>query len=160
MNIETFGDIQRNSATSFLGALVAGSKRRFIASARLLEWSSPILVALEDFGVAKSTDIWPLFSSFEILCVRYQNERYSAQIPLFPEPDRAPDEQWQQYYYWILLPHLLQDDSIVRNVLRAVGALPTVNNTLAVDSIRQYFSDMTLPRHKPPWAPEDIPTLR
>lgn len=160
MNIETFAEFQRSSATSFVGALVSGCKRKFVASARLLEWSSPILTTLETFGEKKSIDVWQLLSSFEILCVRYQNERYSPQSSLFPEPDRAPDELWQRYYYWILLPHLLQSDTAVRNVLRAVGALPTADTKLVTAAIRQHFSDMTLPNHMPLWAPEDVPTHR
>ena len=37
---------------------------------------------------------------------------------------RQEDERWSRYFHHVLLPHLLQNDELVRNVLRAVTRCP------------------------------------
>ena len=51
-------------------------------------------------------------------------------------------------------PTLLQDDELVRNVLRALGAIPCTDAKLAVLALTATLTNMTLPAQRPPWAPE------
>lgn len=159
MDIEQLSQVQRECAPAMMGALVNGARRRFLASARLLEWRSPDIQFLEEFGIQRPIELCPLLKAFDVLCARYRERFWSPQIGLFEKMGEAPDEVWSRYFYWTLLPHVLQDDSLVRNILRSVGGLPTNNHTSARDAVRQYFVDTSLPTGKPLWAPEDILTL-
>lgn len=160
MNIDQFAQAQQECAQAMLGALVSGARRRFLCSARLLEWRSPTIESLESLGIQNAVDLWPLFGAFGVLCERYREALYNPQQPLFDRVRAAQDEAWSQYYYLIFLPCALQDDNLVRNVLRSVGGLPSSDLSLAQDAVRQHFTDMTLPTQKPAWAPEDVLTHR
>lgn len=159
MRIEDLAKAQQEGAGPMLGALVNGARRRFLASARLLEWNSPVVQSLESFGIHKGIELWPLLDAFAELCARYREHFYSPQQSLLDRIRNGPDEVWAQWFYWKFLPCVLQDDSLVRNVLRSVGGLPTADAALSRSAVRQCFADMTLPTEKPLWAPEDVLTF-
>lgn len=155
MNKLQLQQAQRQAAPAMLGALVAGASRRFVASARLVEWHSPIINSLSRLGMDGPVKMWSLLAPFDVLCARYRETLYTPQRQLFDQASNSPDELWANYYYRILLPHVLQDNSLVRNTLRCVGGLPTEDVRMTQEAILQYFTELPLPDTAPPWAPEE-----
>ena len=100
-------------------------------------------------------DVWPLLTPFSVLTERYATQLFSPQESLFQVPSEKQDEKWGRYFHQILVPHLIASDEVVRNVLRAVRALPSQHPEQAAVALSQHFTEMTLPDTSPPWAPED-----
>jgi hypothetical protein len=92
---------------------------------------------------------------YSVVCDRYTDAFYSPQAKLFPNPADDEGAKWGRYFHHVLVPHLLLDDEFVRNVLRAMMAIPCKSPQLARDALVQRVSEMTLPETQPPWAPED-----
>tara|TARA_A100001391_G_scaffold65342_1_gene40931 strand:+ start:22000 stop:22479 length:480 start_codon:yes stop_codon:yes gene_type:complete len=155
MHIDNFRAYQQEGAKSQLYSLVMSCRRRFLKAARLLEVNSPALEKLTAFGVSSSVDVWPLLSPFSVLAERYVEHFFSPQAGLFPDPAEQQDERWNRYFYHVLVPHLVIEDEVVRNVLRAICALPCRQPDEAAMALTHYFSEMTLPESRPPWDPED-----
>jgi len=65
-------------------------------------------------------------------------------------------EGWSQFVYWELIPTLVWDGALVRNVLRALEGLPCKSPEQAASTVYQHFLEMTLPNKRAPWAPEEI----
>lgn len=109
---------------------------------------------LSEYG-HKTVDLWPLMNMYSVICDRYMETFFSPQENLFPNPSDAQDEKWSRYFHHVLLPHLLAEDEFVRNVLRAMMAIPCQNHQLARESLVQYVTEVTLPQTRPLWAPEE-----
>lgn len=109
---------------------------------------------LEEFGVGMRVDLSPLLAPFSVLTERYIDRFFSSQENLFQNPDERLDVKWDRYFHHVLVPYLLADDEVVRNILRAVYALPSKEPEEAIYSLKQRFTEMTLPETQPPWAPE------
>ena len=107
-------------------------------------------------GTDTRIDLWPLLNPFMVLAERYVAVFFSPQDALFPAPGGKEDERWSRYFHHVLLPHLLQHDELVRNVLRAVHALPCTDPQGAANAVGHCFSELTLPETAPLWAPETI----
>ena len=73
---------------------------------------------------------------------------------LFNDPKESEDAKWSSYFYHTLMPTLVQNDTTVRNVLRALMALPCDSPKAAADALCHEFNEMTFPTQPPPWAPE------
>lgn len=155
MHIDSFRAYQQEGARSQLYSFVMSCRRRFLNAARLLEVHSPAIEKLTVFGVSSSVDVWPLLSPFSVLAERYVEHFFTPQAGLFPNPSEQQDERWSRYFYHVLVPHLVIEDEVVRNVLRAVHALPCKKPDDAATSLTHYFNEMTLPESRPAWAPED-----
>jgi hypothetical protein len=154
MNVNDFQQAQRDGAAHNLHALFMSCRRKFLNAARLLELSGAAIKSLQECG-QKSVEVGPLLNMYKVVCDRYTHTFFSPQATLFPNPADAEDQKWARYFYHTLVPHLLFDDHFVRNVLRAMMAIPCKNPRLAQDTLVQYVSEMTLPETSPPWAPED-----
>lgn len=148
--------MQRAGATPCLYSLFDACRRKFLNAANLLEVRSPAIERLRSVGINTRIDLWPLLNPFVVLAERYIAAFFSPQGVLFPAPDGKEDERWSRYYHHVLLPHLLQQDELVRNVLRAVHALPCADPQGAASAISHFFAEMTLPETAPLWAPETI----
>lgn len=146
---------QREAALSHLYSLAMACRRRFLRAADLLELRGPVFEKLTGFGVRESIDLWPLLRPFEVLAERYNAVFYSPQGDLFATPADAQDAKWSRYFYVALMPQLLNDDEIVRNVLRALRAIPSDDPREAAVALGQHFSEMTLPQTEPRWASEE-----
>lgn len=158
MNAEDLRVAQQEAAVSLLGSLMRACQRRYLASARLLEVPLPAIDRLIDFGFKSRVSLWPLMPAYEVVCTRYRARFYSPHMPLLPEPDRAPDQAWLSWYYHMLLPELVRDDSVVRNVLRCLGGLPCASPEDAAAAIKQHFAEMMLPSRSSDGWPEDWPS--
>ena len=155
MHIDEFSAFQRETASSSLFTLVMACRRKFLNAARLLEVSSPALVVLTSFGVSAPVDHKPLLHPFAVLTERYVEQFFSPQGDLPLGPGQRQGEKWERYFHHILLPHLLADDNVVRDVLRTVRALPGREPAQAALALRHIFTEMTLPKSQPLWAPEN-----
>jgi hypothetical protein len=156
MHVDEFRRYQREGATANLFSLVMSCRRKFLNAARLLELNSNYIESLSDFGVSDTVDLWPLLNPFIDLTERYVEHFFSSQDNLFHLHMERQDEQWSKYFHQILIPHLLANDEVVRNILRAVRALPSKNPDDAVISLNHYFKETTLPETAPAWDPEDF----
>lgn len=154
MNVDDFQQAQRSNAAQNLHALFMSCRRKFLNAARLLELRGAEIENLREWGY-KSVDLWPLMNMYSVVCDRYTDAFYSPQAKLFANPADAQDEKWGRYFHHVLVPHLLLEDEFVRNVLRAMMAIPCKSPQLARDALVQHVSEMTLPETRPPWAPED-----
>lgn len=154
MHIDRFRACQRAGARSQLHSLIMSCRRRFLDAARLLEVRSPAIEKLAAFGVSSSVDVWPLLSPFLVLAERYVEHFFTPQLFLFPDPAEQQDEIWNRYFYHVLEPHLVIEDEVVRNVLRAVHALPCKQPEDAATALTHYFNEMTLPESRPAWVLE------
>jgi hypothetical protein len=154
MNVDDFQQAQRSNAAQNLHALFMSCRRKFLNAARLLELRGAAIENLRECG-HKSVDLWPLMNMYSVVCDRYTDAFFSPQAKLFANPADAQDEKWGRYFHHVLVPHLLLEDEFVRNVLRAMMAIPCKNPQLARDALVQHVSEMTLPETRPLWAPED-----
>lgn len=84
-----------------------------------------------------------------MVCDRYTDAFISPQANLFHDPADAQDEKWGRYFHHVLMPYLLLEDEFVRNVLRAMMAIPCQNPQLARDALVQHMAEMTLPETRP-----------
>lgn len=155
MNVDDFQQAQRSNASQSLYTLFMSCRRKFLNAARLLELHGAEIENLRECGLIKSVDLWPLMNMYSVVCDRYTDAFFSPQENLFTNPSDEQDEKWWRYFHHVLVPHLLLEDEFVRNVLRAMMAIPCKNPQLARDAIVQHVSEMTLPESRPPWAPED-----
>jgi hypothetical protein len=130
-------------------------RRRFLRAADLLGLKSEPIDALRQIGWAERVNMTSLLPAWNVLCEKYLRARWSDQLPLLPNPDSEPFTQWSRFVHWQFFPTLVREDEVVRNVLRAVGALPSVDKDNAVGALRLYVSEMILPGDAPPWAPEE-----
>lgn len=146
---------QRERAASMLLTLIMACRSKFLKAAHLLEVHSPALDALASFGVGTPVDHEPLLEPMAVLTERYVEQFYSPQEDLALEPGQRQDEKWTRYFHHVLMPHLLANDNVVRDVLRAVRALPSRDHAQAPSALLHYFAEMTLPETRPLWAPED-----
>lgn len=156
MHIDEFRKFQREGATTNLVFLVMACRRKFLNAARLLELRNPVIDRLSSFGLDVGVNPWPLLGPFTVLAERYVKHFFSPQENLFHDPMERQDERWGKYFHHVLVPDLLANDEVVRNVLRAVRALPSQQPEQAAITLSQYFAETTLPETHPLWAPEDI----
>jgi hypothetical protein len=156
VHVDDFREMQRAGAMPCLSSLFDACRRKFLNAANLLEVRSPAIERLRSVGSDTRIDLWPLLNPFMVLAERYVVAFFSPQDSLFPTPGGKEDERWSRYFHHVLLPHLLQHDELVRNVLRAVHALPGNDPQSAASAIAQFFAEMTLPETAPLWAPESI----
>jgi hypothetical protein len=148
--------IQRKNAAEALLSLAMTCRTRFLRAASLLEIGSEAINTLRAFGSHASVDVAPLMPAWQCLCDRYVSERYSAQLSLLRDGDSDLTEDWGKFLYHEMFPTMLRDDSLVRNVLRALGGLPCASTKQAAGAVRQHILEMTLPSSPPLWALGEI----
>lgn len=103
-----------------LSCLLEDCRRRFVRAAQLLEINDSEIRRVQD---ASQVELRPLFEMFLELCDRYAKEVYTPQIDLFKSKD--PLQIWRTYYYHTMIPCLVANDDVVRNVLKATEILPS-----------------------------------
>lgn len=62
---------------------------------------------------------------FAVLADMYVERFFTPQVDLLAETTQSQDERWVRYLFGVLIPTLLNDDEVLRNILRAVGAVPS-----------------------------------
>lgn len=145
MNIDQFLRAQKSMSGSALFSLFMSCRSRFLDSARLLEVYGPSIDALADAGVTKTVNLDPLLPSYQVLAKRYFDETFSPQLSVFPDLADTEEAKWSKFFYWALMPVLTQNDSVVRNVLRATLAIPCKSPEAAAHALEQECMEMSLP---------------
>jgi hypothetical protein len=133
-----------------LSSLVTQCRDRYLRSAALVELDSDAVERVRALTYEARVDLTPLIGPWVLLCERYRDIKYSPQIPLLP--DRAVGEpmRWTNFVHQRLLPQLIQDDELVRNVLRVLGGLPCASRAEAAVAIRSYVANVFM---EPDWVP-------
>lgn len=144
-----------DGAVQALASLVQPAQRRFLRAARLLEWESPQLEQLRRLGREQPINVATLIQGFTVITERYIDAFYSAQATLFPG-EKDAEAKWWKYWHHVMVPVLVDDNTQVRHILRAVGGLGTSDSHEAGVAFTQHLNTMTLPHSAPPWAPEDL----
>ncbi|MCC6176201.1 MAG: hypothetical protein IT305_12920 [Chloroflexi bacterium] len=138
-----------------LDSLARQCGRRFLRAANLVDMRSKSIDSLRHTIAIESIDLMPLVPAWYVICDRYLAEQYNPQLALLPDLVEDEPERWNRFVHHHLLPELVRDDELVRNVLRALGALPCKSPSDAASAVRSHFLNMTLPHDKPLWAPEE-----
>lgn len=136
-------------------ALAMLCRRRFLRSADLLEMRSKVIETLRYLGYTERVDLSPLVPAWRVLCDRYLEEFYDPQRNLFSGEISEQLVDWSRFVYHRLLPQVVRDDELVRNVLRALGALPCKSSQEAAATLCHYFREVTLPSMEPPWEAQE-----
>lgn len=116
---QTLTEAQAATRLSGLSRLANDLRHRFLQSADLL--GLPVS-GNPDFSRPRHderVDLSPLFPFWSELCRRYHDEVFDAQMGLLDRTSEA--EEWSQYLYWALIPSLVEDNPIARNVMQALG---------------------------------------
>lgn len=153
MFIYEFREVQRHSSTQMLSSLIGSCRSKFINAARLMELQGPLIEGVLAHGRV-SVELWPLTNMYRVVCDRYCETFFSPQLEMFPRPGETQAVRWSQYFYWVLLPHLLEGHTFVRNVLRATMAIPSKSPQDAGEALVQQLTEMELPSSRPSWSPE------
>lgn len=146
---------QEHRAKAELFALYSVCRRRFLRAADLLGVTRDRLGPITTMGGSNPVDLAPLLAPWTILCRRYRDEAYEPQIDLFVQSATQPAELWGRFIHHYLFPALVRDDEVVRNVLRAVGAVPCPSPAEASHALCLYMNELALPGAPPLWAPEE-----
>ena len=153
MNIKEFRQVQNDCTVTYLTTLALASRLRFLSAAHLLEIKNEVIGSVSALGIRSGINIRPLRRSYRTLAARYVDSFYSPQMKLFPLPGETQDEQWSRYWYHYLVPDLVENDDVVRDVLRALQVLPCKNIEAAVFEIEQYCTEFDMPEIKSYWTP-------
>jgi hypothetical protein len=149
MNRDAFARLQHAQAAPALHCLAMSCRRRFLSAAALVELRGPVVDSLRDFGVSQGLDVALLLGAWERVCERYLSERYDPQTSLFQAHDRQVERAWGVFLYQHLLPELVRNDELVRNVLRALGGLPSRAPKAAAEAVELHLAEMSLPLGPP-----------
>ena len=149
--------IHLQSAQWGVFALTSACRERFVAAADLVQVGGPTIDALRSYfweptGTGLLNEIW-----FR-LCERYMAECHDPQLAFFEsDPEHHLQNHWDRYAREELLPALVRDGELVRNVLRVSGGLPCRSREEAADAILVFIDEMTLPTRRPRWESVEEP---
>jgi hypothetical protein len=135
--------------------LATRCRDRFVRAADLVCLRSPAIDKVRAFGYGEPVSVLPLVDAWRVVCERYLDVRYDAQLALCPGSSVEEPERWIRFVHWELFPKLVRDDELVRDVLRALGRLPCPSPASAAEAVRCHFINMHLPPDPPAWGIED-----
>ena len=145
---------QRDTRIHLLARLVSSCRRRYLDSAALLQIESPSVQDLRDSEKWHAIDLRPLSPFYEVICRRYRDEQHDPQIPLGGLATDAFLHAWTGFFHHRLLPLLVWDAGFVRNVLRALRALPWIDREDPIEAILFHCREMALPNVPEPHDPD------
>ena len=163
MRLETLEQFQRECAFGDMQVFAQRCRHRYLLAAKLLEVNSVAVQHVEELFSSGAINTWLLLPAYAVVCERYNRAFFSPQENLFYSPNEEQDAKWNQYFWLRLVPDLIERDDVVRNVLRAVNAIPSVDPAAASHSLEQCVREMNLPPVKRAqlWVlREDIDLLR
>lgn len=151
MDVNSFRKYQREHATHNLSQLLIQCRDKFLDAARLLEIENPAIEHCKNVGYG-AVELWPFLNMYDEWCERYELALFSPQTNLFLDNEEREDVKWQRYYFHELLPQLLRDHHFVKNVLRAMKALPGADPALLSRTLHEFAAECYMPRVQPKWA--------
>jgi len=150
MRLETLQEIQLEAAYNNMRSLVGRCRERYLAAAAMMELDDATVTQVREIGFGEPPSPWRLLRGYKILCDRYNRSYFTAQENLFFKPGDEQDAKWIGYFWYRLMPKLLERDEMVRNVLRAGEAIPSEDPQAAGDSFLQECRELVMPK------PEEI----
>ena len=142
-------EAQEASRRSGLTALVEQSRERFRTAADLLNLPMPDKQIYERPLPDERVELGPLVMFWNALCRRYADEIYDAQLNLLERPDNHEAESWSQYLYWALIPVLVADNAVAKNVMQAIGAHVSQSPEDAARTLVTLAKELRLPAPPP-----------
>lgn len=155
MTCNELAQYQHDQTSGILYSLVMSCRERFLRSADLVQLRVPAVTELRQFGATERIDVSALIPAWQHLCARYLSECYDPQMSFFDDHRDRETTRWDQFAYSKLLPMLIGDDEVVRNVLRATGGLPCRARLEAAQCLDLYIGELSLPSLRPPWSSEN-----
>lgn len=155
LTLSDLRNYQTREMDRHLQSLVLACGDRFLEAAALLErdldaWPKLSHYVLSEQPRHRLRDAWYIISD------RYRREVLDHQLHLFRDPEVQVKEDWDFFVYRTLQPRLVADDHVLRDVLRAVGALPSRNPEQAGQILQTILSECALPDFSFEWPePED-----
>jgi hypothetical protein len=153
MNGDGLAAEQSASEKQMLFDLYGKCRRRYLRAAQLMEIPRAQLGAIDTLGASEPVTLLPLQHGWKVFCERYRKEAADYQLNLL-DKEAGTERQWGKWVYNVFFPTILQDDEFVRNVLRAVGAIPCTDAKMAATALIATLTNMTLPAQTPTWATE------
>lgn len=139
--------VQRLGRGQALMALAMMCRERWLRAARLLGVRGVTVRQLQDFGLGGRVDLEPLWPAWEAMCRCFDPS--VVQLSLFPGPESDSEREWWRHVYHDVFPTLVDDDRVVRSVLRALGVLPCAEPDLSADVVRRCVEGFV--RYDPDW---------
>jgi hypothetical protein len=134
-------ELQRDSREGILVTLVMGCRERYLRAAALLELANDDVKRVRDLYQRRFPVEW-LLDPYQVLCERYRQQRYSVQMVLGEAFVETMRRHWNEFVYWWLLPKLLEDDAFVRDTLRCVEAISSVDPAEASINLKSHLREM------------------
>ena len=146
--------MQFDLAEAAIHPLVLDCRRSFLLAARLVGARSDAITKLSALGIVQSFDLSALQPVWRSVCQRYMAEQFNAQLTLLELHEPGVQRNWNELVYGEVIPAMVGEDEVVRNVLRSIGALPSESPKDAVTAIRHFVKEMDMPSSPPIWSPE------
>ncbi len=137
--------VQAQTMPAILLSLVQECRRRFVSAAQLLDLQEERFAYLHRPGGDEVVEIAFLQGLYEVLMGRYIREVHDAQIAIHEPAEDLEVRRWTQYAYWALIPRIAGEDSMARNVMRAIGAHPCPDRRSAHNALVDAAVNMTMP---------------
>jgi hypothetical protein len=146
---QSLEDIQEATRLYALSGLVRNLRDRFLKSADLVgilpferpEFNRP--------HYDERLDLTPLMPFWAEMCRRYREEIYDPQLGLLDRSDDHEAEGWSRYLYWVLIPALVEDNAIARNVMLALGLHGSAQPVHATAKLAILAKEFRLPAMTP-----------
>lgn len=145
MHLETLREIQRECAVTYLPALATRCRDRYLRAAKLVELDNPAVVQVQAIGFGGPASVWRLLPSYRVICERYNQCFFSPQENLIANPKYEEDAKWYRYFWYSLVPELIDRDEVVRNVLRAIQGIPCADPEAASLALKHTAQEMIMP---------------
>ena len=151
MTSDAFRVHQRTGLVSYVGALAQTCIRRFRDSALLVgadleQWPMMKNAYSERIDLVRLAPFWTK------VCDRYNREIYEPQLSLslpskellrLKEEKVREEDVFSRFIHWRLWPIIASENECVRNVLRAVGFLPSQSPLCAADALAYFVEEMS-----------------
>lgn len=142
MNRQEMGAWLRKIKNNFLTYLGRECRSKYLRAAYLVGLRSEEIGHLERC-TSSDFELIHLNAAWECLCKHYMAECYDPQLLLFEDFNAKTTGAWVSFFENELLPKVLDDDDLVRNILCAVGGLPCESPQNAGLLVYSYIKEMT-----------------
>lgn len=130
--------------------------RRFTDAARLVGADLAQWPSLPSPWSDVRIDLAPLLPFWRSVCERYNRDIHDGQLDLLRDSN-APDVIFSEFIHWRLWPVVVSEHECVRNVLRAVGSLPSRDRLAASNALVAFIADLEFHAAMRPSEPSYLP---
>ena len=144
--VDDLRETQKKNFAQDFSHLVVMCGRRFVSSAVWLDVEKSEIDKVAAIGTTERVELgalhWAATEIWERIVRIYDQPQQGDLFNGWPD---APETLWNRYFYRDLVPALVLDDEVVRNLLNAVGALTVKARVDACEAVRQRFAKVLLP---------------